>query len=127
MKYVKYEEHDGMFTKEFILACLQSGGPNNAVTYDEGHKRERIWDAYDNNKDPCGLQLEDADHEVLKTLVKRYQFPRMTRAVLALCRNILDAGAPPAPLLPPKKDGDAKDEGDESKKAANDDSEKKAA
>jgi hypothetical protein len=107
LKYIPLTEKDGLKTAEIIEAVLRYGG-REGIAFDEMRKRSRVWDALDANRDPCGLLLEDADADLLISLIKRFPFANASREVVRMVEAITDAKAPPAPIDIKKAKGNGK-------------------
>ena len=94
MKYVKFIDHGGnLKTREVIESTLRYGG-ERGINYDSMHKRQRIWDALDKNADSDGVLLEDADFDLLVSLVRVTPFNVASRELVSIVAELLGSKAP---------------------------------
>jgi len=107
VKYIPLLTFPGELSSKSILDAVMRYPGEKGIQYDEMRKRDRIWDAIEAG-DTCGFLLEDADHELLVKLIKAFPFGAAHRDLSKLLASIVEATAPPAPMLP-KANGDARD------------------
>jgi len=99
MKYVPLQDTPDLKGREIAELVLKHTGQAGA-NLEALRKRARLWDALDANTDPCGIQLEDADADLLKTLYAAFPWGMATRELLKHIEAVDKAQAPSAVLLP---------------------------
>lgn len=105
MKYIPLRTTDKFNTKAVIQA-VAGQAQAQGLKVDEMRKRCRILDALE-KATTTGMLIEDADQEHLAKLTAEFSFAVATPELLAIIDDILNAGAPPAPMLQPAVNGAA--------------------
>mgnify|MGYP000901203918 CR=1 FL=1 len=112
MKFVKFRVFPGdaskgemtVTTRDIIRDVMQIAPQGSNL--DDMRKRMRVLDALD-AADPTGVSIEDADHKVLVDAVKAFPFVRLSKGLLQICDDIIEAKAPPVVQLPANDGGDS--------------------
>jgi len=95
MKYVKLRVYSDVKSTDIFTMAVKFSPPNQGVSIEEMRRRVRVLDAFEANKDPVGITLEDADHETLVQALKSVPWTVSSKEVLTIVDDALDAKAPP--------------------------------
>lgn len=94
MKRVVLRDRGQFKAREVVTTIAESPSPGTGVTYGEMHQRERILDAIDRHKSDGYIDLEDADHAKLKSLMEAFPFATAKRELRLILDDIAQAKSP---------------------------------
>lgn len=101
MKYIKLHTFKDMNSLDVFTMAVKFS-QQKGVSIDEMRKRVRVLDAIETNTDKVALVLEDADHKTLLEGLNEVQWSVSSKEVLTIIDEVINAKAPPAPVLPPE-------------------------
>src|SRR5262245_19575292 len=80
-------------TRKVIETLLEQPPPGTGVSYGEMRRRDRLFDALD-KADKRYVDLEDADHALLKGLLEAFPFGICKRELRSILDDIAEAKSP---------------------------------
>ena len=90
MKAIALRTCDSGTTADLIRLVIDNA--QQGATVSEMRARIRVLDALEANTDPDTLRLEDAEHGVLVAALNGFRFARVSKELLQMCDDILEAG-----------------------------------
>src|ERR1700716_4176736 len=94
MKLIPLREFPGLKTTEIIKTVIER--PAQGTTVAAMRTGVRVLDAIEKNADPEGLLLEDADHAALVPAINGFPFGMLSKDLLTLIDDVINAPAPAA-------------------------------
>jgi len=98
MKLIPLREFPGLKTAEIIKTVIER--PNQGATVAAMRTGVRVLDALEKNTDAEKLLLEDADHAALAAAVNGFTFGIISKDLLTIVDDVINAQAPPSPAPP---------------------------
>lgn len=93
MKSIKLRDLPGLKTVDIIRAVIER--PSQGATISALRAGCRVLDALDKNTSAESLNLEDADHTVLVNAVNAFTFGMVSRDLLAVVDDVINAAMAP--------------------------------